>query len=212
MADRRIAALLTQMAATASIIDGLIAKAKGEGGKKEPSAPLGLGNGSRVYVVTDWMPTCSKCAKRGRCGEKPRQCGMASWFPIEHRVSLTLVDGLLVGAVCQEGRKGDKGVCRDGDGCRHVARVVNALTGKESRGVELSTTFVAARTMPKCPNCRETWGITERGDGRYECRSPVCARDGKSWVFGDGTEVRPKPMRHELVIMDRDPGRLVVKH
>lgn len=212
MADKSGAAvLMAQMAASAAVIDGLIAKARGAEPKAEPKPPEGLGSGSRAYVVTDWRPTCSRCAKAGRCGDLPRQCGMAAWFPIEHRVTLRLVDGVVVGAVCLEGRRGGKGGCRDGDKCRHMPRALDALAGREPRGVELSLVLGAARTMPRCPNCRETWGVSERADGRHECRSPVCARDGRPWVFGDGTEERPKPMRHDLVIRDREPGRLVVK-
>lgn len=211
--SRTAAALIAQMEASASIIDGLIAKARGGGPKAEPAAPEGLGSGSRTYTVTDWMPTCSRCRDQGRCGESPRQCGKSSWFPIEHRVTLSLVGGSLVGAVCREGRKGDRGGCRDGGGCRHVARAVDAMAGREARGVELSTVVGAAERVPVCPNCHQRWGVSASSGGRkaWECRNPVCSRDGASWEFDEGDADRPKPMRHGLVIRDRDPGREVVR-
>jgi hypothetical protein len=210
MGKSRTAALLAQMAATTRRIDGMIAAAKGTAPAVTPKAPKAPESGNRAYVVSDWRLTCSKCPKNGKCDEMRHECGRASGFPIFHRVSMTLVNGTVVSTVCREGAKGDGGPCLDGK-CRHVTRALEAMAGGESRGVELSAVFGTTNAALRCPNCRQVWGVTAKGDGEYECRNPVCARDGIPWVFRDGMTKRPKPMRHSLVIMDRDPGRVVVK-
>lgn len=204
----RTAALLAQMAATSALIDSLISKAKGER-KPEPEAPKSLGSGTRAYTVSNMMPSCARCSRRGRCGESPRECGQASWFPVFHRVSVILDNGAVVSTTCRSGRKGDGEACEGK--CRHAARALAVLAGGSDRGVELALVLGKSEAVPKCPNCREKWGVAARGGGEWECRNPVCARDGRPWRFREGDTGRPPPMRHSLVIMDREPGRLVVK-
>jgi len=203
----RTAALLAQMAATVSLIDGLIAKAKGQPlpEKVEPQAPE---NGSRTYTVSDWMPTCSKCG-RSKCVEEPRECGQATWFPIFHLVSLVIRGSVVVSATCREGKKPGGVPCSKAD-CKHVKRAVEAWVGLPSKGVDLMAVYGVADAMPKCPNCRERWGVSQAGDA-FECRNPVCVRDGRPWRFKEGDTAKPPPMRHDLVIRDREPGRVVRK-
>lgn len=206
----RTAALLANMAATASLMDGLIAKAKGIDPKKpEPKAPpVKLEDGSRTYLVADWMPTCSKCGRSG-CDTTPRECGSASWFPIFHRVDLVIRGGVVVSSSCHEGRKAGGGPCAK-EPCRHVDRVKNAWGGIPDKGVELSIVSGVQVGMPKCPSCRERWSVSVKGDG-FECRNPVCVRDGQRWQFKVGDTAKPPPMRDELVINEREPGRVIHK-
>jgi hypothetical protein len=197
------------MAATVSLIDGLIAKVKGlpEPKPQAPAAPLE--NGSRTYTVSDWMPTCSKCGRKA-CGEEPRECGQSSWFPIFHMVVLVIRNGVVTQATCREGKKLDGVPCAKVP-CKHIDRVKTALAGGKSKGVDISMMSTLAEQMPKCPNCREKWGVISQTGDYFECRNPVCVRDERSWRFKKGDTARPSPMRHELVVRDREPGRVVRK-
>lgn len=211
MSKNRTAALLANMAATTSLIDGLIAKAKGlpEPKQPEPKAPpVKVENGNRTYLVSDWMPTCGKCGKKG-CDETLRGCGNAQWFPIFHRVNLIISGGAVVASSCREGRKAGGAPCAKAP-CKHVDRAKEAWAGLPARGVDLNMISGVHTEMPKCPSCREKWGVTAKGDG-FECRNPVCVRDGRLWQFKVGDTAKPPPMRDELVIRERDPGRVIHK-
>jgi hypothetical protein len=216
----RVAGLLARMASSSAAVDRMISRAKAGGkveakpvAEPEPSAPAGLGDGIRVYTVTDWRPTCSRCSRQGRCGESQMGCENVSWFPISHRVTLTVVGGEVVWSVCREGVRGDKGGCRDGEDCRHADRAIKFLRGEEAKGVELSMSVGSPGKVPVCPVCRQNWCVSPSSvvGKSWECRGPVCERDGEPWRFDEGDASRPAPMRHSLVIMDRDPGRVVVK-
>lgn len=205
----RTAALLANMTATIALVDSMIAKAKGlsEPKPQEPKAPLE--NGSRTYIVSNWMPTCFKCSRFGRCSEEPRECDQVNWFPVFHRVDLTIHNGAVVSITCREGKKAGGQPCHNAK-CKHITRVEDVLSGTLEKGVELSMVSRVANAMPKCPNCRERWGISQVGDD-FECRNPVCVRNGKSWRFKVGDTARPASMRNDLVIRDREPGRVIRK-
>jgi hypothetical protein len=204
----RITSLLAKMDATASLINILIDKAKGKVPpiKKEPIVPE---NGIRTYIVSDIMPSCVKCGK-SNCGEQPRDCGQASWFPIFHRVVMTITNGIVVSVKCNDGRKSGGEPC-DKAPCKHIERAKNAWLGLPSKGVDLSMISGVPVTMPKCPNCREQWSVNLVGEDKYECHSPACMRDEKPWQFEAGSKDRPPPMRNTLSMRDRDPGRVIVK-
>jgi len=203
----RTAALLANMAATTALVDSMIAKAKGQPlpAKEEPKA---LENGSRAYTVSDWIPSCSKCGRSG-CDKEPRECGQATWFPIFHLVNLVVRAGAVVSATCREGRRPGGEPCSKAE-CKHISRAKDAWSGLPSKGVDLAAMYGMADSMPKCPNCRETWSVSRAGDA-FECRNPVCVRDGKPWRFEEGSTAKPPPMRHDLVVRDREPGRVVRK-
>jgi hypothetical protein len=183
---------------------------------KEPSAPcrqpvFPQGDGLRTYVVSDIRRTCVRCARNGKCGRDPKTCEDVSFFPIPHFVALEFAGGKIVRSSCSEGRKVGGPPCRD-DGCKHIGRAVDKMTGvSDGRLVELSLTMGKSESVPKCPNCREKWGVTALPNDRFSCRNPTCAREGVPWVFEAGSKDRPPPMRDDLMIRDKDGGCEVVK-
>ncbi len=223
MSGSRAKEMMEAMAATASRVDALMAKAMGkpEPKPKPEPAKAGPGSGSRSYRVSDWRSTCSGCPRDGKCGMDKRECGSARWFPIVHYVSLRHRGGAVVSAGCCDGRKAGGPRCADDDPdkrCRHIERAIAAMEGrvgkdgKPDRGVELVMVSGDAEVVPRCPSCRDRWGVTASRTGKaWECRSPVCVRDGKPWTFDDGDVGKPAPMRHGLVILGRDPGRMLMK-
>jgi hypothetical protein len=124
-------------------------------------------------------------------------------------VDLTIHNGAVVSITCREGKKAGGQPCHNAK-CKHITRVEDVLSGTLEKGVELSMVSRVANAMPKCPNCRERWGVSQVGDD-FECRNPVCVRDGKSWRFKVGDTARPASMRNDLVIRDREPGRVIRK-
>jgi len=183
---------------------------------EEPSVPVRQpvfpeGEGVRTYVVSDFRRTCARCTSKNSCSRDPKTCDYVSFFPLPHYVSLTFADGKIIRSSCTEGRRPGGPPCRQED-CRHIGRALDRMVGvSHDNGVETSLITGASTSVPKCPNCREKWGVTATADGKFECRNPTCCRDGRSWVFEAGSNKRPAPMRNELVVRDRDGGREVVK-
>lgn len=208
---RTLRAMVAKLEAADREVGELLAKLRGG----EPSAPAtaqearGLGSGSRAYRVSDWRSTCSGCPRRGRCSDDKRECGQARWFPLVHYVTLTSRAGVVVGSTCCDGRKAGGPPCSEPK-CKHVDRALAVAGGKEDKGVELVIVSGEHDTMPKCPNCRERWSVSRVGDS-HECRNPTCARDGRPWRFSVGDASRPSPMRRTLSILEREPGKVVVK-
>jgi len=204
MATNQTAIMIDRLAARANLVGDAISKAKGELPKPKASS---LSDGHRSYIVSDWRSTCSRCPKT-ECQLESRECDLATFFPVFHKVDVEISGGIVVRASCREGKKAGGTLC--GEKCRHIDRVQDALEGREAKGVEISIISSPVETMPKCPNCGQRWAVSQRGVV-FECRSPTCSRDGKPWLFKKGDMDRPSPIRHGLSIMRRDPGRMVRK-
>lgn len=202
-------AMVAKLGAADREVGDLLAKLRGKEPKAPAPEPRGLGSGHRAYRVSDWRSTCSGCPRNGHCSADKKECGQARWFPLVHYVTVTTRAGVVVGSTCCDGRKAGGQPCSEPK-CKHVDRALAAAGGKEDMGVELVIVSGEHDAMPKCPNCRERWSVS-RVEGGYECRNPTCSRDGRSWRFVEGGTERPSPMRRTLSILDREPGKVVVK-
>jgi hypothetical protein len=190
---------------------------------------------TRAYIVNDWRKTrcpvdCDEAVPFGPA------CPHQSWFPLPHRVEVELDDGNReVRAKCSEGRKPGGPRCRGWDEdkedpCPHVKAVRDLLAGtaedRDKGRAELVSISRSVSPRPRCPNCKEKWGVFMADDaarGRWRqarkkalkkklvqepetmwmCRHPNCADDaGRSWPFEEGTEDRPKSRRHEVRIRE----------
>jgi len=165
-------------------------------------------NECRSYTVEDWAATCSGCSLSGRCSENKWQCGKSRWFPIPHFVTMSFKDGVLISSTCSDGKRPGP-PCKKKD-CDHIGRAIDAVDGREAKGVSLHSISKPPVHVPKCPNCRERWSVS-LVNNLYECRNPTCQREGKPWQFEEGSTERPKPIRKEWVIRDKEPGRVQVK-
>jgi hypothetical protein len=80
--------------------------------------------------------------------------------------------------------------------------------GKPDDPIETSAIYGDSASMPKCPNCRERWGVAALSDGRCSCRNPTCMREDalgveREFVFARGETRRPPPRRREWDIDER---------
>ena len=190
---------------------------------------------SRTYIVNDFMKTpcrigCDEAVPFGPC------CPHQHWFPIPHRVTVDMDGDRELRISCTEGKKAGGPRCRQWDGdkedpCPHVKLVRDVLAGtaedREKGRVSLQHINQASQMRPRCPNCRETWGVSEADGaarGRWKrahrkmlkqegeempeqlwmCRHPNCADNaGRPWAFVEGTEERPKGgRRHEAPVRE----------
>ena len=172
--------------------------------------------GSRIFVVSDWRRTRCKAGPGGNgCAvfHAEGRCDHQRPFPILHTVVVRLDGGTVVSATCHQGRKAGGQPCEADEPdkrCRHVKMATeHALGGgKPDDPIETSIVFADSEVMPKCPNCRERWGVTALPDGRFSCRNPTCMREDahgveREFVFARGENRRPPPRRREWVIDER---------
>lgn len=200
--------LLARLAKTASLADSLIAKAKGITKQAVTHSVENGGSENRIYLVLSWNPSCKGCKKEGKCSDNKRECDSVKWFPLYNNVHVHIENNSITSALCRVGRKHGGLQCDKSPKCKHIERVEKYIAGLESKGVELSGVFKHHSAMPTCPNCKQKWGVKiSHGEKNYECHNPVCVRENKSWDFNIGDENRPTPMRNELVIIDKEPGR-----
>jgi hypothetical protein len=171
---------------------------------------LELESGIRTYIVSDWRKTCKGCSKEKNCIENKRDCKEAKSFPLPHFVFLIIKENNVVKALCTKGRKPGGEKCNTEDHCNHIKKVLKFMNKEEVFGVELVNIAHPVDRLPFCPNCKNTWSVSQINDV-YECRNPTCMRNNQPWQFILGTKERPIPIRHSLVICEYEPGKVLRK-
>ena len=185
-----------------------------------------------IYVVNDWMKTkcpinCDEAKPYGPC------CPHQRWFPIPHRVTLTINNGKVIRQTCTEGTKANGKRCsmmdEENHSCKHTElaeQFFNGTVDEFQRGRITLSNIIKINEGPKrCPNCGETWCV-KPADSKavnrwkrshkkylknndnlpelYMCRHPNCQSEKGPWVFYLDTKERPRGgRRHETPINER---------
>lgn len=170
---------------------------------------------SRIFVVSDWRRTRCRENRGSGCAvfNAEGKCGHQRPFPILHTVTVRTDGDTIVSTACHQGKKAGGQPCeadRPGERCRHVGMAMAHVLGggQPDDPIETSIAYADGASMPKCPNCRERWGVRALPDGRFSCRNPTCTREDERGVerefsFARGEDRRPPPRRREWVIDER---------
>ncbi len=177
-----------------------------------------------IYIVNDWKKTrcpidCDESGPYKPC------CPHQRWFPIPHRVTLTLDNSKnIIRKTCTEGSKANGVRCSEMDietnSCSHTNLVEEFLNGTIDgfqRGrITLSNIININKGPKRCPNCGETWCVKPADNKSitrwkrahkkflkkggevpelYMCRHPNCQDNKGPWVFFLGIEDRPSGNR-----------------
>jgi len=170
----------------------------------------------RIFIVSDWRWTRCKAGPGGNgcaVSHAEGRCDHQRPFPILHTVSIHMDGDTVVSVTCHQGRKSGGDLCEVDEPnkrCRHVKMATEHAFGggKPDDPIETSAIYADGETVPKCPNCRERWGVRTLGDDRFSCRNPTCMREDvygveQEYIFDRGEDRRLPPRRREWIIDER---------